>query len=174
MNPYFLISLLHQTNNLQITRLALTSMLGPFLVYLLKFTVLTPFLHTFFFSLLLLGSHPGSLMHYLGLLEFPVRIWCLTHHNTHEPGAVPNLSYEYDCDLITGFPFALVFTCTFTECVTLHHEVHELDGYNQEFWKTSGYSLKCVSRLNFTLERDSSLVPIKWPYHLHAKAVVPT
>ena len=25
---------------------------------------------------------------------------------------------EYDCDLITGFRFALVFTCTFTECVT--------------------------------------------------------
>ena len=29
----------------------------------------------------------------------------------------------------------------------LHHEVHELDGYNQEFWKTSGYSLKCVLEL---------------------------
>ena len=31
---------------------------------------------------------------------------------------VPNLSCEYDCDLVTGFPFALVFRCTFTECVT--------------------------------------------------------
>ena len=29
----------------------------------------------------------------------------------------------------------------------LHHEVHELDGYNHEFWKTSGYSLKCVLEL---------------------------
>ena len=29
------------------TRLALASILGPFLVYLLKFTLLTPFLHTF-------------------------------------------------------------------------------------------------------------------------------
>ena len=47
--------------------MALASILGPFLVYLLKFTLLTPFLHTFFFSLLLLGSHPGSLMHYLGV-----------------------------------------------------------------------------------------------------------
>ena len=32
---------------------------------------------------------------------------------------VRNLSaYGYDCCLITGFPFALVFTCTFTEWVT--------------------------------------------------------
>ena len=31
-----------------------------------------------------------------------------------------------------------------TECITYHHEVHELDEYNQEFWNTSGYSLKCV------------------------------
>ena len=29
----------------------------------------------------------------------------------------------------------------------LHHEVHELDGYNHEFWKTSGYSLKWVLEL---------------------------
>ena len=29
-----------------------------------------------------------------------------------------------------GFPFAFVFTCTFMEWVTQHHEVHELDGYN--------------------------------------------
>ena len=29
-----------------------------------------------------------------------------------------HLSYEYGCHLITGFPFALVFTCTFTEFVT--------------------------------------------------------
>ena len=38
-----------------------------------------------------------------------------------------------------GFPFSFVFTCTFTEWVTQHHEVNELDGYNHEFWKTSGY-----------------------------------
>ena len=25
---------------------------------------------------------------------------------------------KYDCELITGFLFALVFTCTFMECVT--------------------------------------------------------
>ena len=29
----------------------------------------------------------------------------------------------------------------------LHHEVHELDGYNHEFWKTSGYFLKSVLKL---------------------------
>ena len=29
----------------------------------------------------------------------------------------------------------------------LHHEEHELDGYNHEFWKTSRYSLKCVLQL---------------------------
>ena len=92
------------------TRVALASILGPFLLHLLKFTLVTPFLHTFFFSLLLLSSYPGSLMHYLGsiLLEFPVGICDALHITTH----------EYDCDLITGFPFALVFTCTFTECVT--------------------------------------------------------
>ena len=28
------------------------------------------------------------------------------------------------------------------------HEEHELDGYNQEFWKTSGYSLTCVLELD--------------------------
>ena len=71
----------------------------------------------------------GSLMHYLWfiLLEFPVEICDGLHITTH----------EYDCDLITGFPFALLFTCTFTK-------VHELNGYNQGFWKISGYSLKCV------------------------------
>ena len=40
-------------------RLALASILGPFGVHLLKFT---------------LDTHPGSLIHYLGLLEFPLRI----------------------------------------------------------------------------------------------------
>ena len=40
----------------------------PFGVYLLKFT---------------LDTHPGSLMHYLGLLEFPVRICDALHITTH-------------------------------------------------------------------------------------------
>ena len=52
-----------------------------------------------------------------GVLEFPVRI-CdalpITTHTTHTRLIYP----EYDCGLITGFPCALVFTCTFTECVT--------------------------------------------------------
>ena len=41
------------------TRLALASILGPFGVHLLQFT---------------LDTHPGSFMHYLRLLEFQVRI----------------------------------------------------------------------------------------------------
>ena len=57
----------------------------------------------------------------------------------------------------------LLLSCLYVRLrnALLNHEVHELDGYNQEFWKNSGCSLKCVSRLNFTRERDSSLVPIK-------------
>ena len=47
---------------------------------------------------------------------------------------VSNLSYEYDCDLITGFPFAFVSVHARLRNA-LHHEVHEIDGYNQEFWK---------------------------------------
>ena len=62
----------------------------------------------------------------------PRRIWCSTiwgywnfrlefvmPRTSQQTRDVPKLSY--DCDLITafiGFPFALVFTCTFTECVT--------------------------------------------------------
>ena len=41
------------------SRLALASILGLFWVYLPKFTLLTPFLHTSSFSLLFLGSHRG-------------------------------------------------------------------------------------------------------------------
>ena len=79
------------------TRLALASILGPFL-YLLKFTLLTPFLHTFFFSLLLLGSHPGSLMYYLGfiLLEFPVWICDALHITTHECDCDNNAVFEVE------------------------------------------------------------------------------
>ena len=39
----------------------------------------------------------------------------------------------------------------------LHHEVHELDGYNQEFWNSSGYSLN-VTVLLFRL---SDLITFK-------------
>ena len=52
-----------------LTRLAFASILGPFGVHLLKFT---------------LDTYPGSLMHYLvGLLEFPVRICDALHITTH-------------------------------------------------------------------------------------------
>ena len=49
-------------------RVALASILGPFRVQLLKFT---------------LDTHPSSLMHYFGLLEFPVRICDALHITTH-------------------------------------------------------------------------------------------
>ena len=50
------------------TILPLASILGPFGVHLLKF---------------ILDTHPGSLMHYLGLLEFPVRICDALDITTH-------------------------------------------------------------------------------------------
>ena len=44
------------------------------------------------------STHPGALMYYLGLLEFPVRICDASHVKTHtRPTHVPNLSH--DCDL---------------------------------------------------------------------------
>ena len=93
------LSLLWESNTLN-------SLLGPFLVYLLKFTLLTPFLHTF-------SSLSYTIWGYWNFrLEFVMPY--ISQHTRD----VPNLSYGYDCDLITGFPFALVFTCTFTECVT--------------------------------------------------------
>ena len=52
----------------QITRLALASILGPFGVHLLKFT---------------LDTYPGPLMDCLGFLEFPVRICDALHITTH-------------------------------------------------------------------------------------------
>ena len=61
------------------------------------------------------STYPGSLM---GLLEFPV--FDASHITQTRDLPISNLSY--DCDLITvdfvGFPFALVFTCTFTESIT--------------------------------------------------------
>ena len=89
--------------------------------HLLKFTLLTPFLHTFS-SLSLSLAPTSSLIHYLGLLEFPVRI-CDALQPQYTRDVPINLSYEYDCDLITGFPFDLVFTYVSTECVCVTLEV---------------------------------------------------
>ena len=46
----------------------------------------------------------------------------------------------------------------------LHHKVHELDGYNQEFWKTLGYYLKCVLELvaSTSHEKIPSKAPFDW------------
>ena len=72
-----------------------------------------------FFSLLLLGSHPSSLMHYLGfiLLEFPVGI-CDALHITSMI-AISSLDF-------------LLLSCLHVRLrnALLNHEVHELDGYN--------------------------------------------
>ena len=113
----------------------------------MQFTLFTPFLHTFFFALVLLGFHPGSLMHHLadlGLLEFLVKtdLWCLTHHNTHETFLI----YPMSMIAILSLDF-LLLSCLHVRLrnALLNLEVHELDGYNQEFWKTSGCSLKCES-----------------------------
>ena len=75
----------------------------------------------------------------------------------------PKLSY--DCDLITafiGFPFALVFTCTFTECVTnITKYIHELDGYNNEFglfFKMCLIDLAVFTRDTFTWSKLTLLL----------------
>ena len=112
------------------------------------------------------STHPGALMHWNFQLEF---VMPHTSQHTHKTYLIypmiaisetPGLSITFGTLLacrwriiepslaaFIGFPFAVLFTCTFTECVTLHHEVHELDGYDHEFWKNSGYSLKCVLEL---------------------------
>ena len=111
-------------------------------------------------------------MHYLGLLEFSVRI-CDSHTQN-----LPNLSYvieisEYNLVVwlllvffwLVGLSVEAKDDWTFSHCFHrisfcsrvymymnhgmyyLYHEVHEIDGYNYEFWKTLGYSLKCVLEL---------------------------
>ena len=98
------------------TKMALASILGMFLVYLLKFTLLTPFVHTFSSLSYSLAPTPVYWYTIWGYWNFRLEfVMPCTPQHTRD---VPNLSYEYDCDLITGFPFALVFTCTCTECVT--------------------------------------------------------
>ena len=60
------------------------------------------------------------------------------------------------------FPFAPVFTSYVHGMRYLHHEVHELDGFNHEFWKTSGYSLECVLELAASISHAK--VPSKAPH----------
>ena len=131
-------------------RLALASILGPFGVHLLKFTLTTP-------------VHWCTIW---GNSNF--RLEFVTHTSQYT-GVLPNLSRSLKTP---GLPITSVTlsACssfkakddwTFSRCFHrisfcsrvyihvhgmhyLHHDVHELDGYDQEFWKTSGYSLKCV------------------------------
>ena len=148
-----------QFNFIYQTRLALASILWPFLVYLLKFTLLTPFLHTFFFFLLLFGSHPGSLMHYLGfiLLEFPVG-----KHTSMI--AISSLDFVLLSCLHVPLRNALL---KITKYMSSTGIIRNFGRLRAILW--NGFNR--LSRLNFTRERDSSLVPIKWPCHLHAEAV---
>ena len=120
-------------------------------------------------------------------LEFVTR----TSQQTRE---LPNLSYDRDLWIHLVFRLLLVLfqlvglsvevkdDWTFSHCFHrssfcshvdvyihgiryLHNEVHELDGYNNEFWKSSVYSLKCVlelSRLNFTRESAFKGTPLNW------------
>ena len=61
------------------TRQALTSILGPFWVHLLIFTLVTPFLHTFFFSLPTWFT--DALFGFTGISGW--NLWCITHITTH-------------------------------------------------------------------------------------------
>ena len=55
---------------------------------------------------------------------------------------VPILSYEYNRDLITGFPFVLVFTCTF--CHILVKFEHILRHFIQDTQSTCTNHVICV------------------------------
>ena len=91
--------------SLVITRLALASILGPFWN-----SLYSPHFCIHFSSLSHSWAHnPVHWCTIWGSYYWNLRwnLWCVTH-TTH----------EYDCYLFTGFRFALVFTCTFTECVT--------------------------------------------------------
>ena len=139
------------------TRLTLASILGPFGVHLLKFTLPTP-------------------VHWCTIWDYwNFRLEFVTHTSQHT-WDLPYLSY--DCVFWIHLVFLLLLVLfrivgllveakddwTFSYCFHriffcsrvymyvhgmryLHHEVHELDGYNHEFWKTTGYSLKCVLEL---------------------------
>ena len=126
---------------------------------------------------------PGALIHYLGLLEFPVRICDASHITTHTrptefilwlrslktPGllitfgtiSVVSLSKRRIIELsrtaFIGFPFALMFTCTFTECIT-----------NIMKWYMSfGIFFVMRSRLshlNFTRESSFKGIPLGWAF----------
>ena len=138
------------------TRLALASILGPFLVYLLKFTPLTPFLHTFSslsYSLAPTPVHWYTIWGYWNFrLEFVMP--CAPQHTRD----VPNLSYEYDCDLITGF---FLLSCLHVRLRNVLYEVQYMSstGIIWNFGRLRAV-LWNVSHLNFTHECDSSLVPI--------------
>ena len=126
--------------NLFWTRLALASVLGSFGVHLLKFTL--PWVFRLEFV-----THNNTYETYLifPMIAISENTWCsdyfwysfgLKVFQSKRKMIEPSLT------TFIGFPFALVFTCTFTECVT-----YITSTWAHEFWKTSGYSLKCVLKL---------------------------
>ena len=74
-------------------------------------------------------------------------------------GLLKQRIFEPSLTAFIGFPFARVYMY-FHGMHYFRHEVYELDGYNQEFWKTSGYSLMCVH--NFTHESSFKGAPLDW------------
>ena len=98
-----------------------------------------------------------------------LNLWLVTHHNTYETYLIyPDLWKHLVFRLLlllfrlVGLSVEAKDDWTFSRCFQrmsfcsrvymyvhgmryLYHEVQGLDGYNHEFWKTSGYSLKCVS-----------------------------
>ena len=114
-----------------VTRLALASILGPFWVYLLKFT-------------------------------------CVTHHNTR----VSLRSHHWISFCSRGGLHVRLRNTLLkiTKYMSSTGIIRNSGRLRAILWNVFNW----LSRLNFTRERGSSLVPIKWPYsHLQAEAVVP-
>ena len=111
-----------------------------------------------------------------------------TSKNTRD---LPNLSHDFDLWIHLVFRLLLVLfglvglsveakdDWTFSRCFHrisfcsrvymyvhgmcyLDHEVHELDRLNHEFWKTLGYSMKCV--LELVASPSHAKVPSKAPH----------
>ena len=123
-------------------------------VHLLKFTLTTP-------------VHWCTIW---GFCNFRSDLW-LTYHSTHESYLIYPALWKHLVFRLLLLLFRLVrlskrriddwtlsrcfHRISFSSRVCMYargmryllHEVNELDGYNHEFWKSSGYSLKCVLEL---------------------------
>ena len=113
------------SNEIVTKRLALARILGPFGIHLLKFTP---------------DTHPRLLMHYLELLELPVRI-CDAHHNTHETYLI------YSSSMIAiSSPGFLLLSCLHVRLRNALLDITKymsLTGIIRNFGRL-GYFLKCI------------------------------